>query len=128
MSDMKSKGVSKRSARPSTSKAKAGVAKPKSSASRKPVASKPADTFTVRDLNRRPQDVLAAVDDLGSARVQSRSGKKYVIRPEMPGADVGASRAMFRERLFTLRAQMREAGEGFTAEGWETLSKAIAGE
>ncbi|HEY1050641.1 MAG TPA: hypothetical protein VGE39_12820, partial [Prosthecobacter sp.] len=128
MTDMKTKRVSKRSARSRTSKAKAGVAKPKSSAHKKSVAAKPADTFTVRDLNRRPQDVLAAVDTFGSAHVQARSGRRYVIQSE-PSLEARAdSREAFLNRLDDLHARMREQGStGFTAEGWETFSKVIAG-
>lgn len=133
MSDMKNRGVSKRSAAPSRAKAKAGVAMPKPAARRrkraKPAEAKAADTFTVRDLNRRPQDVLAAVDAFGSAHVQARSGRRYLIQSEPSAADVAASRAALHQRLDTLHAKMREQGStGFTAEGWETFSKVIAGE
>lgn len=138
MSDMRSKRVSKRSAAPGRSKSKAGVAMPKSSAQRRQTAraagpeartAKGPDTFTVRDLNRRPQDVLAAVDAFGSAHVQARSGRRYLIQSEPSAADMAASRATLHQRLDALHAKMREQGStGFTAEGWETFSKVIAGE
>ena len=39
-------------------------------------------SFTVRDLDRTPAKVLAAADRDGLARVRSRSGRLYVLRPE----------------------------------------------
>lgn len=38
--------------------------------------------FTVRDLDRAPAKVLAAADRDGLARVRSRDGRLYVLRPE----------------------------------------------
>ena len=38
--------------------------------------------FTVRDLDRTPAKVLAAADRDGLARVRSRDGRLYVLRPE----------------------------------------------
>ena len=38
--------------------------------------------FTVRDLDRTPAKVLAAADRDGVARVRSRDGRLYVLRPE----------------------------------------------
>jgi hypothetical protein len=39
-------------------------------------------TFTARDLNRSPAAVLAAADRDGVARVRSRNGRTYSIKPE----------------------------------------------
>lgn len=39
-------------------------------------------TFTVRDLDRTPTKVLAVVDRDGVARVRTRDGRVYVLRPE----------------------------------------------
>ena len=39
-------------------------------------------TFTVRDLDRNPAAVLAAADRDGVARVRSRAGRRYALRPE----------------------------------------------
>ncbi len=39
-------------------------------------------TFTVRDLDRNPAAVLAAADRDGVARVRSRTGRRYSVRPE----------------------------------------------
>lgn len=38
--------------------------------------------FTVRDLDRAPAKVLAAADRDGLARVRTRDGRLYVLRPE----------------------------------------------
>jgi hypothetical protein len=38
-------------------------------------------TFTVRDLDRKPADVLLACDTEGVALIRSRSGRSYEIRP-----------------------------------------------
>ncbi len=38
-------------------------------------------TFTVRDLDRKPADVLRACDAEGVALIRSRSGRSYEIRP-----------------------------------------------
>lgn len=43
-------------------------------------------TFTIRDLDRQPAKVLAAADHHGVARVRSRDGRTYAIRPEAPAA------------------------------------------
>jgi len=40
-------------------------------------------TFTVRDLDREPAKVLAAADHDGAARVRSRDGRLYVLRPDV---------------------------------------------
>lgn len=39
-------------------------------------------TFTVRDLDRSPAKVLAAADRDGVARVRSRNGRTYAVKPE----------------------------------------------
>lgn len=38
-------------------------------------------TFTVRDLDRKPAEVLRACDTEGVALIRSRSGRSYEIRP-----------------------------------------------
>ncbi len=38
-------------------------------------------TFTVRDLDRKPAEVLLACDTEGVALIRSRSGRSYEIRP-----------------------------------------------
>jgi hypothetical protein len=39
-------------------------------------------TFTVRDLDRRPNQVLEACDSFGEARIRCRDGRTYVIKTE----------------------------------------------
>jgi hypothetical protein len=41
-------------------------------------------TFTVRDLDRHPNVVLAACDAHGEARIRSRDGRTYLIKPDAP--------------------------------------------
>lgn len=40
-------------------------------------------TFTARDLNRSPAKVLAAADRDGVARVRNRSGRSYLVKPDI---------------------------------------------
>ncbi|MBI2497598.1 MAG: hypothetical protein HYV75_06685 [Opitutae bacterium] len=40
-------------------------------------------TFTVRDLDRSPAKVLAAADRDGVARVRSRNGRIYSVKPDV---------------------------------------------
>jgi hypothetical protein len=40
-------------------------------------------TFTVRDLDRSPGEVLEASRIDGKARIRERGGKTYIITPEM---------------------------------------------
>jgi hypothetical protein len=42
-------------------------------------------SFTVRDLDRRPGDVLEACDTHGEARIRRRDGRTYVLKTEAPG-------------------------------------------
>ncbi|HEV2394654.1 MAG TPA: hypothetical protein VG146_20070 [Verrucomicrobiae bacterium] len=39
-------------------------------------------TFTVRDLDRKPGEVLDACDTQGAVRIQRRDGRRYTVRPE----------------------------------------------
>ena len=48
-------------------------------------------TFTVRDLDRNPGEVLKACDAEGEARIRHRNGRTYLVRPE------GHGRAMIGE-------------------------------
>lgn len=58
--------------------------------------------FTVRDLDRTPAKVLAAADRDGVARVRSRDGRLYVLRPE--------KKAPTRETNWATFARARRAG------------------
>ena len=109
MSDMKAKTVSKKSNK------------------RTPASSR--RTFTVRDLNRQPQTVLNAARKFGKVHVQSRTGDRFELKPEP--ANTTSHESAVRDHLDRLRAlheRMRAEGQGFTAEGWETFSKMLAGE
>lgn len=114
MSDMKTKAATKKTARRPAAKAAA-----------------PRRVFTVRDLNRQPQAVLNAARESGGVHVKSRSGERFLMTPapesEPRMSDLEYRRA-FHDRLRELHARMKAEGMGFTAEGWETFSKMIAGE
>lgn len=114
MTDMKTKVVAKKTACRPAAKAAA-----------------PRRVFTVRDLNRQPQAVLNAAREAGGVHVQSRSGERFLMTPD-PEAEPRMSdlehRRAFHERLRELHARMKAEGMGFTAEGWDTFSKMIAGE
>lgn len=45
-------------------------------------------TFTLRDLNRQPAKVLAAVRKYGSAEVRTRGGEVFTVAPKQD-ADAG---------------------------------------
>lgn len=42
-------------------------------------------TYTVRDLDRRPGEVLDACDVHGQARIRRRDGRSYVLTSERAG-------------------------------------------
>ena len=112
MSDMKTKTATKKTARRPAAKAAA-----------------PRRVFTVRDLNRQPQAVLNAARKAGGVHVQSRSGERFLVKPDpVPGSSQADSREEFHRDLMKLHEQMRADGMGFTVEGWETFSKILAGE
>ncbi len=114
MSDMKTKATAKKAARRPVAKVAA-----------------PRRVFTVRDLNRQPQTVLNAARKAGGVHVHSRSGERFLVKPDpepKPAISDVEYRRAFHERLRELHARMKAEGMGFTAEGWETFSKTIAGE
>lgn len=41
-------------------------------------------SFTVRDLDRRPSEVLEACDAHGEARIRRRDGRTYLLKAEEP--------------------------------------------
>jgi hypothetical protein len=115
MTDMKTKAAAKKTVRRPAAKA---------AALRR--------VFTVRDLNRQPQAVLNAARKTGGVHVQSRSGERFLVKPD-PEVKSALSevehRRAFHSRLKELHARMREAGSsGITEEGWGIFSKMIAGE
>ncbi|MDO8543698.1 MAG: hypothetical protein Q7S40_24925 [Opitutaceae bacterium] len=60
-------------------------------------------TFTVRDLDRRPGEVLEACDAHGEARIRRRDGRTYLLKPEEGAVSTMASLPSFaarRQKLF----------------------------
>jgi len=79
-------------------------------------------TFTVRDLDRIPGEVLKACDSNGVVRVRSRGGRRYLIKPEAQATPVMANLPDFaarRDRLFP---------EPMAKDFVHRLDQAIAGE
>ncbi len=69
------------------------------------------DTFTVRDMNRRPQVVLSAARKLGRVTIASRAGGMFALIPEEPKAARQTRDAeAFMERQRRLREHMRSLG------------------
>ena len=117
MSDMKTKPVAKSAKKTASSRAA------------KTAAGSQRD-FTVRDLNRQPQVVLNAARASGGVHVRSRTGERFLVKPDPKPVETSDEeyRDSFTKRIEALHEQMRKTGQGFTAEGWETFSKMIAGE
>ena len=78
--------------------------------------------FTVRDMDRRPGDVLDACDASGEARIRRRDGRSYVLKTEAPaGTTITAlpdfavrRRKLFRKplpRAFAHKLDQTLAGE-----------------
>lgn len=83
-------------------------------------------SFTVRDLDRAPAKVLAAADRDGLARVRSRDGRLYVLRPEKitPTKSTGWA-AFTRARRVGLRALFPD-GPIMTAAQARTFDRLLA--
>lgn len=82
-------------------------------------------TFSVRDLDRNPGRVLAAADRDGVARVCSRTGRSYAVRPELPPTTT-PDWADFAERRRAALARSHQAviGQKLAAK----IDRLIAGE
>ena len=95
---------------------------------RKPAAVQ--DTFTVRDMNRRPQVVLNAARKLGRVMISSRGGGMFVLAPEAPGASRQPRDAeAFMERQRRLREHMRSIGfHPPSLSESESITRMIAGD
>lgn len=84
------------------------------------------ESYTVRDLNRRTAEVLAAAAKLGSVTIRSRTGERFVLKPE-PGPSAGRERLL--ERWSGQRARLRALGhQDLSEEGWKRLDELVAGE
>ncbi|MBP7141077.1 MAG: hypothetical protein KBA71_04165 [Opitutaceae bacterium] len=82
-------------------------------------------TFTVRDIDRHPGKVLAAADRDGVARVRSRTGRSYSVRPELPPTTT-PDWAGFAERRRAALARSGQAAIGSKLAA--KLDRLIAGE
>jgi antitoxin (DNA-binding transcriptional repressor) of toxin-antitoxin stability system len=86
----------------------------------------PRREFTVRDLNRHTAELLEAARQHGSVTVRSRAGEQFTVSTKRP-ADLIAKD--FEERMRLHRERLAAVGyKEPTAEGWEAIAKAIAGE
>ena len=82
--------------------------------------------FTVRDLDRAPAKVLAAADRDGLARVRSRDGRLYVLRPEKVVSKKKTDWAAFaRARRAGLKALFPD-GPVLTSEQARTFDRLLA--
>lgn len=78
--------------------------------------------FTVRDLDRRPGEVLEACDAQGEARIRRRDGRTYVLKAEAPAPGRIAGLPDFAARRRKLFA--RPLSRSFARK----LDQAVAGE
>lgn len=111
MSDMKTKAAAKKSAK-------------------RPVKAPVRDTFTVREMNRRPQAVLTAARLLGSVTIRSRDGGDFLVSPKdtTPNKRVQEAEA-FVERQRAFREKLRAMGfVPPSKEDSERIARMIAGE
>ena len=69
-----------------------------------------AQSFTVRDLNRQPAKVLAACDLHGTVRIQTRDGRAYSLKPELPQPQRTAHVESLIARRQLLRQRLHAAG------------------
>lgn len=83
-------------------------------------------SYTVRDLNRRTAEVLAAAAKFGSVTIRARSGARFLLKAE---GDASSGVARLSERLDRQRRLLRELGhQPPSAAGWEELDQIVAGE
>jgi hypothetical protein len=84
--------------------------------------------FTVRDLNRQPAKVLAAVRKFGSAEVRTRGGEAFTVSPK-PQREKRAAAADIQTRFSALWKRQRELGlVPPPASENERINRIIAGE
>jgi hypothetical protein len=111
MADMKTKPAAKKSAK-------------------RPVKVPVRDTFTVREMNRRPQAVLTAARMLGSVTIRSRDGGDFVMAPKETTPNKRAQEAeAFVERQRAFREKLRSMGfVPPSKEDSERIARMIAGD
>lgn len=78
-------------------------------------------TFTLRDLDRQPGEILDACEREGAVRIKRRDGRAYTLTPAMNGRN-GRS-------LPDFKARMKAAGmKKLSYRSTRLLDKLIAGE
>lgn len=115
MSDMKTKPAAKKSARRRAApKAPAAVRR----------------DFTVRDMNRQPQSLLAAAQKLGRVVIRSRSAGNFILTPEVPTPNQRVQEAeAFMQRQRAFREKLSRMGfVPPSKEDSEKIARMIAGE
>lgn len=87
-------------------------------------------SFTLRDLNRQPAKVLAAVRKYGSAEVRTRSGEIFTVAPKLSRTlNRSQTTKAISERFQKLWSKQRAAGFIPPPESEnERINRIIAGE
>jgi len=112
-------------------KAKPAVKKP---APRRAAKKTPTPTvrhnFTVRDMNRQPQSLLAAAQKLGRIVIRSRSAGNFILTPEAPPPNKRVEEAeAFMQRQRAFREKLSRMGFVAPSEDdSEKIARMIAGE
>lgn len=116
MSDMKTKPAVKKPA-------------PRRAAKKAPAAALRRD-FTVRDMNRQPQSLLAAAQKLGRVVIRSRSAGNFILTPEVPATNTRIEEAeAFMQRQRAFREKLSRMGfVPPSKEDSEKIARMIAGE
>ena len=109
---------------------KTKTAAAKKSAKRRVPATAVRGVFTVRDMNRQPQALLSAAQQLGRVTIRSRSGGNFVLTPEVPTPNKRVQEAeAFMERQRAYREKLRAMGfVPPSKEDSEKITRMIAGE
>lgn len=85
-------------------------------------------TFTVRDMDRRPSEILRACGAEGTVLIRSHTGRSYEIRP-LQQIDAGAGASALEEWLEGHEAWLKQSGiPSLSASELEKLDRLIAGE
>jgi hypothetical protein len=102
----------------------------KSTRRRAPALAAVRGTFTVRDMNRQPQALLAAARKLGRVTIRSRSGGNFVLTPEDPTPNKRVQEAeAFMQRQRAFREKLRSLGfVPPSKEDSERIARMIAGD
>ncbi len=86
--------------------------------------------FTVRDMNRQPQSLLAAAQKLGWIVIRSRSAGNFILTPEAPAPNKRIEEAeAFMKRQRAFREKLSRMGFVAPSEDdSEKIARMIAGE